>query len=275
MRHDGVILYHNNSSVCAAKVRVAMAEKSLTFESKLLLLDGDQFDPAYLALNPAAVVPTLVHQGQAITESNVILEYLEDAFPETPLRPVDPYSRAQARILMQRLDDGASGIHHAASVVTFAIAYRHHLIEQAGGNDHANLAATISSNMNPKSRAWLEDVVFKGIDAPSFRKALMRFDELLADFEARLTGTGWLAGDGYSIADVAFTPYMIRLDLLQMSFLWRNRPAVTKWYTQLSARNSAAAVLDWIDPKNIDTLTSRGRDAAPEMAAMLSEGVET
>ena len=275
MKHDGVILFHHNSSVCAAKVRVALAEKSLSFESQLLRLDGDQFEPDYLALNPAAVVPTLVHQGRAITESNVILEYLEDVFPEPRLRPGDPYSRAQARILMQRLDDGASGIHHAASVVTFAIAYRHHLIEQAGGEGSAALMAAITANMNPKSRAWLEDVVFNGIDAPSFRQALMRFDGLLADFEARLTGTGWLAGDDYSIADVAYTPYMIRLDLLQMSFLWRDRPAVAKWYVQLRSRSSAAAVFDWLDPKNIDTLTSRGRDAAPMVAAKLAESDET
>ena len=270
-----MILYHHNSSVCAAKVRVALAEKSLPFESQLLLLDGDQFDPAYLALNPAAVVPTLVHQGRAITESNVILEYLEDAFPEPQLRPGDPYSRAQARILMQRLDDGASGIHHAASVVTYAIAYRHILIEQADGDGRAALAAAITANMNPKSRAWLEDVVFNGIDAPSFSQALKRFDGLLADFEARLSGTGWLAGDGYSIADVAYTPYMIRLDLLQMRFLWRDRNAVAEWYTRLRARNSAAAVIDWLDQKNIDTLTGRGRDAAAKVAAKLAECAET
>jgi glutathione S-transferase len=267
-----MILYHHNSSVCAAKVRVALAEKSLPFESRLMQLDGDQFDPTYLALNPAAVVPTLVHQDRAITESTVILEYLEDAFPEPRLRPSDPYSCAQARILTQRLDDGVSGIHHAASVVTYAIAYRHQLIEQAGSDGRAALSAAITANMNPKSRAWLEEVVFNGIYAPGFCQALMRFDELLADFETRLTGTGWLAGDDYSIADVAYTPYMIRLDLLQMTFLWRDRPAVAKWYSQLRARSSAAEVLDWLDPKNTETLTSRGRDAAPEMAAMLAEG---
>ncbi len=134
MNEDGLVLYHHNSSVCAAKIRVALAEKALEFESRLLRLDGDQFHPEYLALNPDAVVPTLVHRGRAVTESNIILEYLEDAFPMPPLRPADPHSRADARRWMAKLD-GDGGIHHAASVATYAIAYRHHLIARAGGTD--------------------------------------------------------------------------------------------------------------------------------------------
>ena len=51
----------------------------------MLKLQGDQFDPAYLKLNPNGVVPTLVHNGQPITESAVILYYLEDAFPQTAI----------------------------------------------------------------------------------------------------------------------------------------------------------------------------------------------
>ena len=55
-------LYHQGSSVCAAKVRLVLSEKNLQWESKYIdVLKGEQFDPAYLALNPNAVVPTLVH----------------------------------------------------------------------------------------------------------------------------------------------------------------------------------------------------------------------
>ena len=108
------------------------------------------FTPNYLALNPNAVVPTLVHRGRAVIESNIILEYLEDAFPTPPLRPADPHSRAGARQWMAKLD-GDGGIHHAASVATYAIAYRHHLIARAGTMDRGPLLAAINSCMNPKS----------------------------------------------------------------------------------------------------------------------------
>ncbi len=59
-------LYHHGSSVCAAKVRFALAEKKLAWKSHYLdLLKGDQFNPEYLKINPKAVVPTLVHDGRS------------------------------------------------------------------------------------------------------------------------------------------------------------------------------------------------------------------
>jgi len=66
-------LYNNTNSVCAQKVRLALTEKGLQAREHMLKLQGDQFDPAYLMLNPNGVVPTLVHDGQPITESAVIL----------------------------------------------------------------------------------------------------------------------------------------------------------------------------------------------------------
>lgn len=270
MNKDGLTLYHHNSSVCAAKIRVALAEKALDFESRLLRLDGDQFHPEYLALNPNAVVPTLVHRGRAVIESNVILKYLEDTFPAPPLRPADPHSRADARKWMAQLD-GDGGIHHAASVATYAIAYRQVLITKAGGTNRGALLAAIDASMNPKSRSWLQDVVLHGIESADFRKALVRFDSLFAELETRLGSASWLAGEAYSIADVAFTPYLIRLDLLGLESFWRTRPAVRDWYARLRGRESAAAVLDWYDPKNTELLTTQGRGAAARMRAMLAE----
>ena len=269
-----LILHHHNSSVCAAKVRVAFAEKGLDWESRLMRLDGDQFDPAYVRLNPMSVVPTLVHDGKAIIESNIILEYLEDAFPEPSLRPVSARDRAEARLLMMRLDDDASGLHHAASVLTFAIAYRHHLIEQAGGLERPRLAAAIERSMNPKSRLWLEDAVFRGTDSPSFRGAVLRFDRALAEFEKRLASSGWLAGPGFSIADAAYLPYMIRLDLLQLNLLWRDRPLVADWFGRLRSRPGFAAVMDWYDPRNLEVLIGRGREAKEAAEAVLVHGAE-
>ena len=75
-------LYHNGSSVCAAKVRVLLAEKGVGWTGHYLdVLAGDQFDPEYIKLNPNAVVPTIVHDGVVVTESTVICEYLDEVYP--------------------------------------------------------------------------------------------------------------------------------------------------------------------------------------------------
>ena len=79
-------LYHHGSSVCAAKVRLVLAEKNLEWTGHYLdILAGEQFNPDYLKLNPKAVVPTLIHNGEVITESTLICEYLDDAFTGHPL----------------------------------------------------------------------------------------------------------------------------------------------------------------------------------------------
>ena len=73
-------LYHNTMSSCAQKVRVGLAEKGLAWKSHHLdLRVGDQQQPDYLKLNPKGVVPTLIDGDLVIPESNVILEYLDDA----------------------------------------------------------------------------------------------------------------------------------------------------------------------------------------------------
>ena len=60
-------LYHADTAVCAAKVRVVLAEKSIGWEGRLINLGaGDQFAPDYMKLNPNAVVPTLVHDAYRV-----------------------------------------------------------------------------------------------------------------------------------------------------------------------------------------------------------------
>jgi glutathione S-transferase len=88
-------LYHSINSVCAQKARIALAEKGLAYKEHLMTLGGDQFDPAYMKLNPNAVVPTLIHDEQPIIESSVILYYLDEAFPEKPLMPAALLARAK------------------------------------------------------------------------------------------------------------------------------------------------------------------------------------
>ena len=66
-------LYHNINSVCAQKVRIALNEKGQEVKEHILTLRGDQNELAYLQLNPNGVVPTLVHDGQPIVESSLIL----------------------------------------------------------------------------------------------------------------------------------------------------------------------------------------------------------
>ncbi|EQD80896.1 Maleylacetoacetate isomerase, partial [mine drainage metagenome] len=89
-------------SSAAWRVRIALAYKGLQAELKpvhLLRDGGEQHTPAYRALNPLGIVPTLIEGTQVFTQSLAILEYLEERHPEPALLPRDPVERARVRAL--------------------------------------------------------------------------------------------------------------------------------------------------------------------------------
>ncbi|OYV31266.1 MAG: glutathione S-transferase, partial [Acidocella sp. 20-61-6] len=97
------VLYHLPLSPYSRKVRLVLAEKRLPFE--LRVEKSWQRRPEYLALNPAATVPTLVEDnGLVIPDSAVICEYLEDAYPETPLLGRTIAERVEVRRLATWFD---------------------------------------------------------------------------------------------------------------------------------------------------------------------------
>ena len=94
-----LVLYDAGGTPSPRRVKICLLEKDLPFKIKWLNLAlMDQKAPSYLKLNPMGLVPTLVHDGRAIFESNVINEYVEAKFPNPPLVPSDAYRQAQMRM---------------------------------------------------------------------------------------------------------------------------------------------------------------------------------
>src|ERR1700745_2467267 len=91
-------LYSAPQSTCSQKARLTLAEKNLNFvEHKMKLFQNDQLKPEYLKLNPNGVVPTLVDDGTPIVDSSVIMEYLDEVYPEIALSPSEPKRRGSMR----------------------------------------------------------------------------------------------------------------------------------------------------------------------------------
>ena len=96
-------LYHFALSSASYRVRIALALKGLEAEQvSLRLRAGEQRDPAYAALNPQCLVPSLVlDDGAVLTQSLAIVEYLDETCPEPPLLPREARARAWVRALAQ------------------------------------------------------------------------------------------------------------------------------------------------------------------------------
>ncbi|WKY11219.1 hypothetical protein Q1695_003073 [Nippostrongylus brasiliensis] len=107
------VLYSYWRSSCAWRVRIALNLKKAEYEYKTVnLLSADALnDPTFRAVNPAGKVPALVVDGQPITESLAIIEYLDEIFPDvSPLLPQDPIQRAQARAIALQITAGIQPI---------------------------------------------------------------------------------------------------------------------------------------------------------------------
>ena len=98
-----VVLYEHPLSPFAQKVKIALAEKGIAFESRLPDILGGDLDE-FSRLNPRREVPTLVDDGVAVFDSTIILEYLEDRWPTPPLLPAGAAERARVRTLEELCD---------------------------------------------------------------------------------------------------------------------------------------------------------------------------
>ena len=264
-------LYHHGSSVCAAKVRLALGEKDLAWEGHYLdIHKGDQFAPEYLKLNPKAVVPTLVHNGRVILESTVINEYLDEVFPKVPLKPNDPQARASMRVWTKAVDEV---LHPACAEVTFSACLRHRVKRLPPKEYEKFLASTPSQSVTPQWRERRRDLVTLGFDTPGLGEQYRLYDSYLDKMEKSLAHQLWLAGDTFSLADIAMTPYVNRLDMLGWEQMWeQTRPQVTAWFERIKARPTfKPALLDWCPPALTAELLTFGRQSWPSVERLLSQ----
>jgi len=94
-------LYDFKSSPNCQRVKVVLAEKNLVYDTVPIdLRKQEQKTPEYLKLNPYGKVPVLTDDSTVLYESLIINEYLDEKYPDPPLMPKDPASRAKARILV-------------------------------------------------------------------------------------------------------------------------------------------------------------------------------
>jgi glutathione S-transferase len=233
-------------------VRIALVEKGLDCREHLVDLGGGQFDPAYMKLNPNAVVPTLVHDGQPIIESSVILYYLDEAFPAAKsLMPAPPLARAAVHYVNKLIDEY---VHNSCTILTFATAFRPPLARLSPDVREAAFAKSPSK----KRAEYKRDVVAHGLESVYVREALEHHEKLLAVIDDAMKIGPYLAGDSYSLADVAAIPYILRLDLLRLSRMWDSRPEVAAWWERMRARASTEQAIfkrmadaDWAPFKSL------------------------
>ena len=163
-------LYHNGPSTCSQKVRLILELKNLSYNSKdVNLLAGEQHDPEYVKLNPNHVVPTLVTKDSVLIESNLIVEYLDDAYPEIPARPSAPEAIHKVRLWMKQIDT----FQQYTGPITYGIAVRKLQMNKSDEEKEADL----QNIPDPVKRQARKETMEKGIDAPIVMNSLRKAGE--------------------------------------------------------------------------------------------------
>ena len=244
-------LYHNINSVCAQKVRIALAEKRQAANEHLLTLQGDQNDPAYMKLNPNGVVPTLVHDGHVITESSLILYYIDEAFPDPPLMPKTPVARHRVRLYNKLIDEY---MHNACTIMTFATAFRPRFLKMS----REQWLAEINKAPLKRRAEYKRSVIEHGLDSEFVVDALAQHQKMISRMAEDLRHGPYLAGDAFTNADCAVIPYILRLELLRLAAMWQPHAAVADWWARVRERPSVKTAIfdrmkdsDWAPFKNL------------------------
>ena len=92
-------LYHAPISPNSRRVWITLLEKGLDFELVEVKLNGEQFNPDFLAMNPFHHIPVLVDDGFNVVESLAVLDYLEAKYPTPKMLPEDPKDLAKVRMV--------------------------------------------------------------------------------------------------------------------------------------------------------------------------------
>lgn len=203
------ILYHLSLSPFSRKVRIVLREKNLDFELRAEKVWERR--PEFLALNPAGQVPVLVEEdGTVLADSVAIAEYLDEAYPE-PFRllPEDRHARAEVRRLVAWFDQKME------REVTRNLTGEK-LIKRFFVRGEPNSALI---------RAGKENV-----------RTHMGYIAYLAERRK------WLAGDLYSLADIAAAAQVSCVDYLG-DVPWDDFPAAKEWYVRVKSRPSMRPLL--------------------------------
>lgn len=266
-------IYHFNNSVCSEKVRMVLNEKGVTeWEShEVDLFTGAQFDPEYLKLNPKGVVPTLVDDYGVLTESTLIAEYLDDCFPNPPLKPDDAFEQAQMRLYSKACDEG---LHQGVAVMSYAAMFMDRLRQMSPEDLEKHLNRIVDLERRDRQVSINE----QGVEAPHIYRGAVAYEKIFQKIEKVLAdGREWLLGDQFTLAEINLAPYFARQEYMNLLDIWTaDRPLSAAWFKRIQARPSyKAEVIDWIKDDEWREMHDAGSRIRPRVAAFRRHYLET
>lgn len=232
---QGVHLFHFAESTCSQKTRIFLALKGIRWHSHHLNLARKAHQTAYyMGINPRGLVPTLVHDGKVIIESNDIITYLEASFPEPSLIPAEHADEIAACL---RAEDD---LHLAIRAITMRFVFPSFLAKRSEKDiaSYERLGAGTVQGSTDENKAreaafWRRMLRHGQIPDPDIKAAFRQFCTQLEAFDAVLASQPYLVGNATTVADIAWYIYVRRLTLAGYPLARHER--VSLWFAKLDA----------------------------------------
>ena len=199
-----IALYHDVPSSNSDRVKIALAEKGLPWDSVTVsLARKDQKRPEHLRRNPYGKIPVIDDDGKILFESCIINEYLDEKYPNPPLMPKDPFMRGRGRIL-----------------VDYALNYLH--------EPYWALRGEMLKKESERNVAMIDE------KRRTLRKLLEYLEEALGD-------KPYFLGD-FSLTDIAVIPRFLRMEAYG-AMPTPTLPKLNQWLERMKERSSVQAIL--------------------------------
>ncbi len=232
---EGLHLFHGAISNCSMRVRMTLIEKGLDWTSHHIdLKKKENISDDYFGINPNGLVPTLVDNGVVHIESNDIIDYIDETYPEPTLRASEN-------------EDMMEWLHLAAAIHVPACKPYVYATKMA-----AKLKKTAEEQEKYDSLQKNEELKqFHSKHAGSsefsdadFLKAKAILGACFAKLEVTLEGRDWIMGDQFTLADISWIPlYFV---IYGCGFSFDKFPNIQRWAAAIEARKSyQEGVLKW------------------------------
>ncbi len=232
----GLHLYHGDISNCSMRVRMTLTEKSLDWTSHHIdLMKKEQISDEYFGINPNGLVPTLVHDGVVHIESNDIIDYLDQTFPNPPLRVKETEA-----VLLEWLR--LAGSIHLTGLKPYVY----------GRKLQPKLKKTQAEEDKYKTLQTNEDLKefhskhsgAKTLGGEDIAKAEAILNDCFRKLDVSLEGNSWIMGEQFTLADISWIP--VHFVLVGCGYPFEDYPNVSRWVEAVKSRPSYhEAITKW------------------------------
>lgn len=193
---DAVEVYTWEPNANSGKPLLCLHEKQVPFVHHYIDMGvREHHEPAYLAINPAGTIPTVVHGRVRLTESTPAMGYIDDAFDGPPLRPADPALRWRMRWILRVMDNSVCPA--LAMVTSNALT-----APRFRDTPEEEKRAALAKIPDPERRRTWELLMHDATPPEAIAESQRRVAEGLALLERMLIEHPYLAGPEFSLADI-------------------------------------------------------------------------